>query len=407
MEADKYNMKKSFIFTLILFALINSAYTQKIDKAQSEETEENVEMKISAEDLKIEEVFDSHEFKGVNLYIKKKAAYESVMLTETTKDPEGKAANYAYRALEWNETNGDEIRILNGKQLESEYSKYSLISSTVIKDKDLSEVFKIFIPRTIHYGYPWARNGSVTIGKGTFINIRTFEKKFCNYEGKFKDNPFMFDFRKPEKKEEIVLTANYNPETAQRFQEVAASAEGLFSISKGAAFLPEELNEELDKLSKQKADVVFAIDTTGSMKDDMKVLKEKWLPNLLEKLNEFEDIRIGLLCYRDYNDSYSYKTMPVRYFAFTQKFEEFSRSLNSISIKGNEGGDKPEAVYEALYSSIQFYSWRDDAVKKIILLGDAPPHEKPRGPKALTLEKIIPMAKEKNITIDCIIIPES
>ena len=407
MEADKYNMKKSIVFTLILFALINSAYTQKTDKAQVLETEENEEMKVTSEDLKIEEVFKSEEFQGVNLYIRKKAAYESVMLTETTKDPEGKAANYAYRALEWNETNGDEIRILNGKQLESEYSKYSLISSTVITDKDLNEAFKIFIPKTLHYGYPWARNGSVTIGKGTFINIRTFEKKFCNYEGKFKDNPFMFDFRKPEKKEEIVLTSNYNPETAQRFQEVAASAAGLFSISKGAAFLPDELNEELDKLPKQKADVVFAIDTTGSMKDDMKVLKEKWLPSLLEKLNEFEDIRIGLLCYRDYNDSYSYKTMPVRYFAFTQKFEEFSRSLNSISIKGNEGGDKPEAVYEALYSSIQFYSWRDDAVKKIILLGDAPPHEKPRGPKALTLEKIIPMAKEKNITIDCIIIPES
>ena len=82
---------------------------------------------------------------GVNLYIRKKPGMESVMLVETTKDPAGKADNYAYRATEWNAVNGDEIRYLDGKPLVSQYSQYSLISSTVVNHPVLGECFHIYI----------------------------------------------------------------------------------------------------------------------------------------------------------------------------------------------------------------------------------------------------------------------
>ena len=72
-----------------------------------------------------------------------------------------------------------------------------------------------------------------------------------------------------------------------------------------------------------------------------------------------------------------------------------------------EGGDVPEAVYEALYGGIEFFDWRFGAQKKIILIGDAEPHSKPRGTSVkCTLELINEMALGKNIKIDTIIIPD-
>lgn len=370
------------------------------------------------------------EVQGVHIYIRKKNGIESVMLVETTKDPEGKEANYSYRALEYNSINGDEIRYLDGKVLESKYGKYSLLCSTVTTHPQLGECFHIYIPPVVEYGYPWSRHGTVSIGKGMFINIRTFEKKYGDYTGSFADNPFMFDFAKvarkpkapePEKEPEplpepepepvkpaaLTLTDDYSPEAAEKFKEIAADGGGLLRFSKGPETIAEDLLEAVDAINpKQIVDVVFAIDTTGSMKDDMQTLRTKWIPQFMEQLKEFDDIRIGLIFYRDYNGDYNYRRLPVKQFDFTSDFTKFKKNLNSTVIHGNEGGDVPEAVYEALYASMEFFDWRSDAQKKIILIGDAEPHPKPRGDKSINKDRIKQMAEEKNIILDCIIVPD-
>lgn len=381
---------------------------------------ETPEMQVLADDvLLIPHADETGKKNGFDLYVRKKDSIKSVMLVETTKDPEGKEPNYAYRAATWNAVNGDEIRYLNGRELNSQSAKYSLISSTVTRHAKLGECFHIYIPEVLHYGYPWTRHGTVSITKGTFINIRTFEKPYGDYTGRYMDNAFMFDFGKaPEKKPEpepevipepvpepeVVLTDDYNSVAAEKFAEIAK--DGVIYYSK-----PEKLTEDLLKAVEDMgtgvADVVFAIDTTGSMKDDLEKLKAEWVPALLEQVKKFKDIRLGLLFYRDYNDSYNYKGLPVKYFDFTRNTNQFTKNLNTVRIRGNEGGDIPEAVYEALYAGLNFYGWRKGAVKKIILIGDAEPHPKPRGPKKITQEKVMQMAKEKDVTLDCIIVPDS
>lgn len=380
---------------------------------------ETPEMQVLADDvLLIPHADETGKKNGFDLYVRKKDSIKSVMLVETTKDPEGKEPNYAYRAATWNAVNGDEIRYLNGRELNSQSAKYSLISSTVTRHAKLGECFHIYIPEVLHYGYPWTRHGTVSITKGTFINIRTFEKPYGDYTGRYMDNAFMFDFGKaPEKKPEpepevipepvpepeVVLTDDYNSVAAEKFAEIAK--DGVIYYSK-----PEKLTEDLLKAVEDMgtgvADVVFAIDTTGSMKDDLEKLKAEWVPALLEQVKKFKDIRLGLLFYRDYNDSYNYKGLPVKYFDFTRNTNQFTKNLNTVRIRGNEGGDIPEAVYEALYAGLNFYGWRKGAVKKIILIGDAEPHPKPRGPKKITQEKVMQMAKEKDVTLDCIIVPD-
>lgn len=408
-------MRKYLI--LILFGIFS--FSHLFGQDSSENKIEHPELLVFSDDVRV--VQDkTDEFAaggGYHLFVRKKPGIESILLAETTKDPEGKEDNFAYRAKDYNPINGDEIRYLDGKVLKSKYSLYSLVDSTPEKDEIFGEAFHIFIPNEIIYGYPWERNGSVVIGKGTFINIRAFEKKYADYTGAYLDNPFMFDFRKPpvkdeedkeEKKEEVVLTDDYNSVAAAKFKEISDFGRGKMNFSKGPENLPDDIMKSLDEIEpKDKVDVVFAIDTTGSMKDDLEKLKKVWLPALKEKIKEFKDLRLGLLLYRDYGDSYSYKNLPVRIYDFTDDFDTFSKNILDVKILGKEGGDIPEAVYEALYASMEYYSWRSDAQRKVILIGDAEPHPRPRGLRAITKGLVADMSEKKDIKIDTIILPDN
>jgi hypothetical protein len=397
----------------ILFVTVLSVFTRIYAPAAEP-------LLILSSDVRIEQS-DSSGFgtkTGFDLYVRKKPGIESILLTETTKDPNGKADNYAYRATEWNKVNGDEKRLLNGKTLDSPGAKFSLVDSTAEDDPVFGKSFHIYIPPEIIYGYSWSRNGTVIIGRGTFINIRAFAKKYADYRGSFSDNPFMFDLGKrtetvltvpfapkePDIKEVPVLTDDYNPDASEKFHEIS----DFMIYSKGPDTLVDDIMTSINKIDpKTKADVVFAIDTTGSMKDDIAQLRKEWVPRLVDDLKSFGSIRLGLLLYRDYGETgYNYKDIPVKFYDFTHNIDEFKKNLNGFTIIGNEGGDIPEAVYEGLYGALAFYNWDTDAVRKIILIGDAEPHPTPRGTKKYTKALVQQLAAEKGITIDAIILPD-
>ena len=376
---------------------------------------------------------------GFHLYIRKKPGLGSVMLVETTKDPDGEVENFAFRTREYNEINGDEIRYLDGKKLDSPSARYSLIDSTVEPDEQFGEAFHLYIPSEIEFGYPWTRNGVIKIDRGTFINIRAFQKPYGDYSGDFADNPYMFDLaprpnepetpppavakapatppappaedvvpteETPEAASTPVLTDDYNPTAVQSFDDIAAFSGGQM-VRSNLNTLVDDIMASLARINpKERVDVVFAVDTTGSMKDDVQTLRKFWLPRLEAALKDYGDLRVGLLLYRDYTDNYKYMNLPVKFYNFTTDLNQFSRHLNSFIINGKEGGDIPEAVYEALWGSLTFYKWRKDAQRKIILIGDAQPHPTPRGNGKYTKELIATTTKEKGVVIDTIIVPD-
>jgi hypothetical protein len=98
--------------------------------------------------------------------------------------------------------------------------------------------------------------------------------------------------------------------------------------------------------------------------------------------------------------------LPVKPFAFTSNFAVFSKNLNSVRIYGKEGGDVPEAVYEALYAASVYYKWRDNAQKLIVLIGDAEPHPVPRGSGKYSKDYVLSLAESKNIKIRSILLPK-
>ena len=57
-------------------------------------------------------------------------------------------------------------------------------------DAAFGMAFRILVPPVLLYGYPWSRSGSVAVGQGTYLNIRSFEKRYADYSGAFRDNPY-------------------------------------------------------------------------------------------------------------------------------------------------------------------------------------------------------------------------
>ena len=422
-----------------MFTLAAMTFGQNSGESEGSQTAlytaKQQQLRIKAADVRL--IPDSKNG-GYHLYVKKTAGVNSILLTETTKDPEGKNDSYAYRAKTYNKINGDEIRFLDGKKLESEGAKYSLVDSTVEKTSVFNgksgepvEAFHIYIPETIVYGYEWSRHGEITIGKGTFINIRSFEKPYADYTGDYMDSPFMFDLKvkkrvvkkpapkpqpkpapvpepepveapEPVEEPETILTDDYNPVASEKFKEMSDD----IIYSKGPETIIDDIRGLLEDIEdKDNLDVVFAIDATGSMKNDLDKLKSDMQPLLAELFGETPGTRVGLLFYRDYGDTFKYMDLPVKVFPFTSNFTSFSKNLNSIRIYGKEGGDIPEAVYEAMYASCEFYSWRNTAQKKIILIGDAEPHPTPRGSRKYSRDYVMGIAESRKIKIHSILLP--
>ena len=413
-----YNKKKIFAYIIPAFLFVftqaglfsqdSTAGSQKIEYTAKQKA-----MRITADDVKLIEERDADgNIAGYHLYVRKLAGVNSILLTETTRDPTGKADNYAYRATEYNPINGDEIRYLDGQQLVSEGAKYSLIDSTPEKTDFFDQAFHIFIPPVLQYGYEWSRNGIVEVGKGTFINIRTFEKPYADYTGDYMDSPFMFNLEarkkpkknppEPEPEPAVILSADYNPLASQKFSELS----DFVVYSKGPETIVADIMEILEDEG-APLDVVFAIDATGSMKNDIETLKTDLLPALMEHFKNIEEVRFGLLFYRDYGDSFNYKGLPVKFFGFTENLQTFNKNLNSIKIMGKEGGDIPEAVYEAIYASCEYYNWRlgDNVNRQIILIGDAEPHPKPRGLGKYSKDFVMEKAETKKINVKAILLP--
>ena len=78
-------------------------------------------------------------------------------------------------------------------------------------------------------------------------------------------------------------------------------------------------------------------------------------------------MRVGMVNYRDHCDSYV--TMVHHLDDDIVKTKKF---IDKSCASG--GGDFPEAVCCGLNDALNVLKWRDDAVKIVILIADAPPH---------------------------------
>ncbi|MEQ1850465.1 MAG: VWA domain-containing protein [Chthoniobacteraceae bacterium] len=129
--------------------------------------------------------------------------------------------------------------------------------------------------------------------------------------------------------------------------------------------------ETAKKPAKQRIEVCFVLDTTGSMGGLIAGAKAKiWsMANDIISAKPTPEVRFALIGYRDRGDDYVTKITPL-----TDDLDAVYAELNKFQAGG--GGDGPESVGRALDESVKKIEWtKDSAVLKIIyLVGDAPPH---------------------------------
>ncbi|MGJ7546685.1 vWA domain-containing protein [Variovorax sp. LT1R16] len=129
--------------------------------------------------------------------------------------------------------------------------------------------------------------------------------------------------------------------------------------------------------ARARLDLVFLIDATGSMADEIGRLKStlRTIAAEVAQLPSRPDTCFGLVAYRDKGDAFL-----LRSHDFTNNLDAFQGVLNALQANG--GGDYPEAMNEALHETVHKLSWRGSgATRMVVLLADAPPHLDYGGPQ--------------------------
>ena len=163
------------------------------------------------------------------------------------------------------------------------------------------------------------------------------------------------------------------------------------------AVQPAVIQQPLPTANASKIEVVFVLDTTGSMSGLIDAAKEKiWsIASSLAQAESAPEIRMGLVAYRDRGDAY-----VTRVSGLTSDLDSLYATL--MDYRANGGGDTPESVNRALHDALHQIHWSSDqdAYQAIFLVGDAPPHmdyqDEPRYPQ------IVAEARARGIVVNTI-----
>ncbi|XP_068689763.1 uncharacterized protein [Montipora foliosa] len=120
---------------------------------------------------------------------------------------------------------------------------------------------------------------------------------------------------------------------------------------------------------RQKVDLVFIVDCTGSMGPYIKQA-QKHIRTIAETVSRTAfSVKLALVEYKDH---------PPQDRTFITRVHDFTLSLSDMKtwvdgMRASGGGDGPESVACALHEATKL-SFREDSTKMCVLIADAPPH---------------------------------
>jgi hypothetical protein len=125
-------------------------------------------------------------------------------------------------------------------------------------------------------------------------------------------------------------------------------------------------------------DVVISFDTTGSMSSVLDQVRRKTKQTVERLMGELPDIHIGIIVHGDYCDEHS--TYVTRHLDLTQDTASITSFVETTPSTG--GGDAPEC-YELVLHEAQQFSWRPEAKRVLVMIGDDVAHESGDNPHHL------------------------
>jgi hypothetical protein len=155
------------------------------------------------------------------------------------------------------------------------------------------------------------------------------------------------------------------------------------------------VTEKVKPPPRPRLDVAFVLDTTGSMGDEIDVVKEK-LVSIARKLSSGQpapDVRFAVVAFRDKGDEYRTKT-----FDFERDIKKVQ--ANILGLEAGGGGDEPEDISAALHAALKLNWDSSPEVSRVtFLVGDAGPQAYPKEP---TWEHAIANFRDRKISIDTV-----
>jgi hypothetical protein len=138
-----------------------------------------------------------------------------------------------------------------------------------------------------------------------------------------------------------------------------------------AACLSAAAVQETKPETPPQVEVVFVLDTTGSMGGLLEGAKKKiWsIASEIARGKPSPRLKIGLVAYRDKGDVYVTKVTDLN-----EDLDKIYGELLAFRAEG--GGDTPENVRQGLHDALTKIAWSKDrtTLRILFLVGDAPPH---------------------------------
>lgn len=153
----------------------------------------------------------------------------------------------------------------------------------------------------------------------------------------------------------------------EAFDALADLTDGERYDAADASEVPSIIIDVINDNAETGTDLVFLIDNTSSMWDDIDEVKSA-LTNIISELPANTKLAVAV-----YNDKNVDPTTWYSYVDFSTNYTAATDFINNISPYG--GGDLPESVYDGIVNVMEDLSWSSTSKKMMIVIGDAPPLE--------------------------------
>lgn len=155
----------------------------------------------------------------------------------------------------------------------------------------------------------------------------------------------------------------------------------------------------------QKYDIAFAFDTTGSMNGCISQVKRNIETIVKDLFGKIPGVRIALIAFEDYDFDYVWKA--IDFTADESALIHFMQNLGSahcvtgrdIGFRGGRGDEGIHECYEYVLHRVPGLNWSSDAVRSLVMIGDAPPHSPAHAYNGLDWRAELLRVKEAGINI--------
>lgn len=120
-----------------------------------------------------------------------------------------------------------------------------------------------------------------------------------------------------------------------------------------------------------KTDILVSFDTTGSMYPALAEVRRRVQSLIPDLFRMFDDLHLGIIAHGDYDDARRKDSYVLEHLLFVDTPDPAEYFVRTVGP--THGSDFPEC-YELVLHKAATASWRPDAEKIFIMIGDAYPH---------------------------------